>query len=223
MSPVTRRVQLPPIRPFVLEEPGNTLLFDADRGLPEEATARYSVKALVQSLSPDLAAAQKLCREFGQGAMKLTIELADGKYQDRTGEMIERVYLKTGVSFPHRMQRYAELFLIAVRPLDRWNVTCATPEKLVIEVSGCAVFQALKERGLFVAAHPEPVEGRAARGLTSSPRAGAQPSLVEGLPCLELCQGGFRVAAEKTGDKLRMDVPKTLPKDGRCQFVFTRG
>lgn len=195
MRPVSRRTALPPTRPFTLEEPGHPFPFDADKGLVDEVTARYSVKALVAGLPPDVAAARRACAEFGRGAMKLAIELSDGKYQDRTGEMIELVYKKTGISFPHRMQRYAELFLIAVRPLDRWNVTCATPDKLVIEVSGCAVFQALKERGL----------GQ------------------KELPCLELCLGGFRLAAEKTGDKLRMDVPKTLPKDGRCQFVLTRG
>ncbi|MBI2917656.1 MAG: hypothetical protein HYY01_06635 [Chloroflexi bacterium] len=193
MRPASRRSPLPPpAAPFTLEEPGKPLLFDADRGLPDEVTARYSVKTLVASLTPDLPAARKACADFGRGAMGLTIELADSKYQDRAGEMIEKVYLKTGISFPHRLQRYAELFLIAVRPLDRWNVTCATPDKLTIEVSGCAVFQAMKVKGLSY----------------------------KELPCLELCLGGFRVAADKTGDKVRLDVPKTLPRDGRCQFVL---
>jgi len=63
----------------------------------------------------------------------------------------------------------------------------------VVEVSGCAVFQALREKGLAY----------------------------EGLPCVELCLGGFQVAAARTGDSLRMEAPLTLPKDGRCQFVFT--
>lgn len=194
MRPASRRTALPPTRPFTLEEPGRPYPFDADKGLVDEVTARYSVKALVASLTTDEQATQRACAEFGRGAMTLAIELADSKYQDRTGEMIELVYKKTGVSFPHRVQRYAELFLIAVRPLDRWNVTCATPDKLVIEVSGCAVFQALKEKGL---------------------------SFKE-LPCLELCLGGFRVAADKTGDALRMESPKILPRDGRCQFVLTK-
>ena len=178
-------------RLLTLEEPGRPLLFDADRGLVAEMSGRHSVDALVAGLAGKSAdeAAEAFAR-FGRQVMESTIELADGKYQDRTGEVIERVAAQTGISFPHRVERYVELALIGSRPLDRWNIAKATTKELCVQVFGCAIQRQMAEKDLRY----------------------------EGLSCKALCLTLFEEAARKTGDRLRVEMDKTLPDDDVCQF-----
>lgn len=134
---------------MTLEEPGKALPFDADRGLVEEVMAQCDIRALVESLKgKGEKAAGEALESFGRELMKLTIELADGKYIDRTGEMVERVARQTGISFPHRLERYVELSILSLRPTDRWNIARATTRELVLQVSSCALNQGLAEAGL---------------------------------------------------------------------------
>ncbi len=176
---------------MTLEEPGRALPFDADRGLVDEITAQCDIEVLVESLKgKDEKVAGEALEAFGKELMKLTIELADGKYIDRTGEMVERVAKQTGVSFPHRFERYVELAILASRPTDRWNIAKATTKELVLQVSSCTLNKAMAEAGLA-------------------------------LPCKAMCLACFEVAAAKTGDKLNMEMSKTLTKDGMCEFTFS--
>jgi hypothetical protein len=173
-----------------LEEPGKVLPFDADRGLVDEVTAQCDIKTLVESLKgKDEKVAREALEAFGKELMKLTIELADGKFIDRTGEMVERVAKQTGISFPHCFERYVELAILASRPTDRWNITKATARELVLQVSGCTLNDAIAEAGLT-------------------------------LPCKAMCLASFEVAAAKTGNKLTIEMSKTLTKDGMCEFTF---
>jgi len=176
-----------------LEEPGEPLLFDADKGLIADVSAVCNVKALVQGLKgkSDKEAEDALAA-FGRKVMEMTIGLADGKYLDRTGEMIEKVAQHTGISFPHRLERYVELSLIAYRPLDRWNIAKATTKELRLQLFACAVQKELKEAGIEF----------------------------QGLPCKALCMASFKAAAGKTGDDVRMELEKTLPQDNVCEFAF---
>lgn len=179
-------------RLMTLEEPGKPLPFDADRGLVEEVTARFDIKALVESLKgKDKKGARQALESFGKEVMKLTIELADGKYIDRTGEMLERVAKQTGISFPHRLERYVELSILASRPTDRWNIVKATTKELVLQVSSCVVQKAVEEAGL------------------------------KDLPCKGMCLASFETAAEKTGDGIKIEMAKMLPKDGMCEFLIS--
>ncbi len=176
-------------RLFTLEEPGKFLPFDADRRLAEEITSRFDIAAVARSLQgKDEKEAQRALEELGKEVMKLTIELADTKYVDRTGEMVEMVAKQTGISFPHRLSRYVELSLLGLRPTDRWNIAKATTKELVLRVSACSVQKALEEAG------------------------------VKGLPCKGFCLASFEVAAEKTGDRIKIEMAKTLPQDGVCEF-----
>ena len=176
---------------MALEEPGKVLPFDADRGLVDEVTAQCDIKALVEGLKgKDEKVASEALKAFGKELMKLTIELADGKYMDRTGEMVERVAKQTGISFPHRFERYVELAILASRPTDRWNITKATAKELVLQVSSCTLNKAMAEAGLA-------------------------------LPCKAMCLASFEVAAARTGDKLNIEMSKTLTKDGMCEFTFS--
>ena len=177
---------------MTVEEPGKPLPFDADRGLVEEVTARFDIKALVESLKgKDKKGAREALEGFGKEVMKLTIELADGKYIDRTGEMLERVAKQTGISFPHRLERYVELSILASRPTDRWNIAKATTKELVLQVSGCVLQKAMEEAGL------------------------------KDLPCKGMCLASFETAAKKTGDRIKIEMAKTMPRDEMCEFLIS--
>ena len=176
---------------MTLEEPGKILPFDADRGLVDEVIEKCSIGALMESLKDknENAAIEEL-EAFGKELMKLTIELADSRFTDRTGEMVERVAEQTGISFPHRFERYVELAILASRPTDRWNIIKATTRELVLQVSSCTLNKAIAEEGLA-------------------------------LPCKAMCLASFEVAAARTGDKLNMEMSKTVTKDGICEFTFS--
>jgi len=174
---------------LTLEEPGKPLPFDADRRLVEEITSKFDIATVAKSLQgKDEKEAQKALEELGKEVMKLTIELADNKYMDRTGQMVETVAKQTGISFPHRLGRYVELSLLGLRPTDRWNIAKATTKELILQVSSCSIQKALAEAG------------------------------VKGLPCKGFCLASFEIAAEKTGTQIKTEMEKTLPQDGMCEF-----
>jgi len=174
---------------MTLEEPGKFLPFDADKRLVEDITSKFDVGAAAKSLQgKDEKEAYEALEELGKEVMKLTIELADTTYMDRTGEMVEKVAKQTGISFPHRLERYVELSILGLRPTDRWNISKATTKKLVLQVSVCSVQKALEEAG------------------------------IEGLPCRGFCLASFELAAEKTGDSIRIEMTKAPPQDGMCEF-----
>jgi len=176
---------------MTLEEPVKMLPFDADRGLVDEVMVQCDIGALVESVKgKDEKVALEALEAFGKELMKLTIDLADSKFIDRTGEMLERVAKQTGISFPHRFERYVELSILASRPTDRWNITKATTRELVLQVSSCTLNKAMAEAGLA-------------------------------LPCKAMCLASFEVAAARTGDKLNMEMSKTVTKDGICEFTFS--
>jgi hypothetical protein len=176
-------------RLMTLEEPGKALLFDADKGLVEEITQKFNIGTVANSLQgKDEKEAYKALEELGRNLMKSIIELADGKYIDRTGEMVEKIYKQTGISFPHRLGRYLELSIFGLRPMDRWNVTRATTKELVLQFSACSIYKALGEVG------------------------------VKGLPCKGFCFASFETAAEKTGDRILIEMPKAMPQNSLCEF-----
>ena len=182
-----------PEKLMTLEEPDKPLLFDASPWMVEEVSARCNIEAFVEGLrgkgEEDVRAAFE---SFGKELMRVTIELADGKYIDRTGEMVEKVAKQTGISFPHRFERYVELSILSSRPLDRWTILKATTKELGLQVSSCSVHKMIQEGG---AEHKEP-------------------------PCARMCLASFEIAAQKTGDSLSMEMRKVLPRDGICKFLF---
>ncbi len=176
-----------------LKEPGRSLAFDADPGLIAELSQQCDIKSLVGGLkAKNRQQREAALRAFGEDLMEATIELADGKYPDRAGEVLERVARQTGISFPHRFQRYVELSIIGSRPLDRWNIHKSTTRELVVQVFSCTLQREAQEASL---------DGQT-------------------LPCQELCLASFGRAAEKTGDILETHVVKRLPGDDACEFSF---
>ncbi len=180
-------------RLMTLEAPGKELLFDADKGLVDEISAKFSPGGIAREvLGKSEEQVYQAMEKLGKELMELTIKLADGKYLDRTGEMIERVYRQTGISFPHRPQRYIELSILGLRPADRWNITKSTTKELVLQVTSCSIRKALEDAG------------------------------TSGLPCKAFCIATFQAAAAKTGDRVQVELTKTLPQDGVCQFCITK-
>lgn len=174
---------------MTLEEPGKPLLFDADKLLVEEITSRFDLRATARNLSgKDESSIYKALEKLGREVMKLTIDLTATKYMDRTGEMIQKVAKQTGQSFPHCLERYIELSILGLRPTDRWNISKATTKELVLQVSACSVQKVLEEAG------------------------------IKGLPCKGFCFASFEVAAGKTKDRTKIEMIKSLPQDGLCEF-----
>jgi hypothetical protein len=185
-SPIKERL-------LVLEEPGRPLAFDADRGFMVEMSSRHSPASLAEAVkgkAPKEAA--EVLHRLGREVMASTIELADGKYLDRTGEMVEKVAEQTGIHFPHRLQRYVELSIIGPRPLDRWNVAVSTVVELRMQVFSCSLLKALQEAGV--------------------------PT--EGTPCREFCLASFRTASDKCRLEIQAVLEKSLAEDGVCEFCF---
>ena len=185
-SPIKERL-------LVLEEPGQPLLFDADRGFVVDMSRRHNVASMAKGVKgKDPRKAAEELRRLGREVMASTIELVDGKYLDRTGEVVENVAQQTGIHFPHRLQRYVELFIVGPRPLDRWNVAVSTLDELRMQVFSCSLAKALQEAGVST----------------------------EGTPCREFCLASFQVAADKCGLKLKTALEKSLAADNVCEFCF---
>jgi len=179
-------------RVMTLEKPGKPLLFDADKGLVEDMAFKFNIAELAKGLqSADEKEVMKALEQLGKEVMKVTIELVDSKYLDRTGEMIEKVARQTGISFPHRFERYVELSTLSLRPRDKWNVVKASTKEMLFQVSACFIHQMLQEAG------------------------------IQGLPCKTFCFASFEVAAEKTGDHIKIEMKKTLPQDSMCLFSIS--
>ncbi len=179
-------------RHMALENPGQSLLFDADRNLIVDVSAKHSIPSLLDSVrGKDEEGLERALADWGRAVMETTIDLADGTYMDRTGEMINKVAEQTGVSFPHRFQRYVELNVIASRSLDRWIVNRSTTSELWFQAFSCSIAKGLEEAG---------IEANGA--------------------CKALCGAAFEAAAKKTGVAVRTEQRKYLPKDGVCHFCF---
>lgn len=178
----------------VFQEPAEPYLFDADPRFIEEVSAGCRLHGLVDSLKGKTEAqARDILAAFGRQLMKLTIELADGKYLDRTGQMVEEIAQELGILFPHRLERYVELSILGLRPLDRWDIPIATPRQLNLQVQRCSVYDALHAAGLGY----------------------------QGMPCQRLCLASFEAAAARTGDQVEVKAVKEMLADGVCEFCLT--
>jgi hypothetical protein len=184
--------EIAPGRRLKLEE-GVTREFDMPKQMAEEVGPQFSFQQLAESLAGKAEdETRKIYDEFGRSVMRKVIELADGKYRDRTSEMIEVVAKQTGINFPHALQRYIELSILALRPQDKWNVTLSTTKEMKCQEYSCNMNKALAEAGVNV----------------------------EGLPCGASCIGGFIEAARGLSLKMRVAQTAKLPDAGYCEFTF---
>jgi hypothetical protein len=184
--------EITPGRRMKLKE-GVTHEFDMPAQMAEAVSSAISLEGLIEELrAADEDDIRMVFSKFGQTVMKKVIELAKGEYLDRTGEMVELVAKQTGVSFPHRIQRYVELSVLSLRPQDKWNISLATTSEMRIQEYSCTMNKTLTDAGIDL----------------------------EGLPCASSCFGGFIEAARVTSTKLRIIQTAKLPEDGYCEFTF---
>lgn len=59
------------------------------------------------------------------------------RYQDELAKSIQRVALKTGIRFPHQLQRLIEIFGLSFLPNDKLWVLASTPHELRIRFQSC--------------------------------------------------------------------------------------
>ena len=184
--------EIAPDRRMKLEE-GITREFDMPKEMAEEVSSSFSFLELAENLrNKNEDDAREVYSDFGRTVMAKVIELTNGKYLDRTGEMVELVAKQTGVQFPHRMGRYAELSVLSLRPEDKWNITCATTKEMRFREYSCSMNKALTEAGI---------------NLT-------------GLPCGASCIAGFVEAARTVSIKMLITHTAKLPETGYCEFTF---
>jgi hypothetical protein len=119
--------------------------------------------------------------------------MADTKYLDRAGVILERVAKQTGVSFPHRLQRYIEMCILGSRPDDKWDVVNSTPDEIIFQVYSCAFAQEMEKQ------NPSPQK----------------------YACQTIFAASFQAAIEKTGDLIYFAFRKSLANDSMCEFSFT--
>jgi hypothetical protein len=184
--------EVAPDRRMKLED-GVVREFDMPKEMADEVSSSFSFQELAEKLrdKPE-DEARKAYNEFGASVMKKVIELADGKYLDRTGEMIDIVAKQTGVHFPHRIGRYVELSVLSLRPEDKSNVTTSTTQEMRIQEYSCVMNKALAEAGIDV----------------------------KDLPCAASCISGFITAARASSIKMRVEHSAKLPEAGYCEFTF---
>jgi hypothetical protein len=183
-----------PMNLMKLESPGKPYQFDLDYNIVFDIAQHHAIEPFISGLSgKSTEEIQTALSNFGGDLMRLTIKLADTKYLDRAGVMLERVAKQTGVSFPHRLQRYIEMYILGSRPDDKWDVVNSTPEEIIFQVYSCAFAQEMEKQNL-------------------SPQKYA---------CQTICAASFQAAIEKTGDPIQFVFRKSLANDSMCEFSFT--
>jgi hypothetical protein len=174
-------------------EQGAPREFDMPKEMAEEMAAAFNFQELAEKLRDKPAdQARKIYDEFGRAVMQKVFELADTKYRDRTADMIDLVAKQTGIRFPHQLQRYVELSVLGLRPVDKWNITLSTTREMKLQEFSCSMNAALSAAGISL----------------------------ENLPCGASCVCGFIEAAKALSLKMRVVHSARLPEDGCCEFTF---
>ena len=122
--------------------------YDLAAGLLEELSVLSwleGVKNGIESLGPSLSDKDNFFARYGLKVAERVLA-AGKKYMDRTGEVIEEVARKTGISFPSIPQRFIEIWLLGTRPADKWKITENTTKRFNLVVESCSAYDSLKER-----------------------------------------------------------------------------
>ena len=173
--------------------PGVEYAFDADRALIAAVAPKNDFTGLLRTLEGTTPEdAKELFAAFGAGLMDRVAVTAERK-PDRGWEMIQTCAKQTGISFPHVLQAYAELFILCSRPVDKWAVVESHTGVMRIQQYTCAYLAAQREAGCSA----------------------------EGLPCRELCLSAFRRAADRRGMPVRVELTQALSEANACEFTFT--
>ncbi len=167
--------------------------FDADRAMIDAVASKSDFASLVSQMNgKDAEAARSLLSTFGKELMEKVSETVERK-KDRALEMIEICSKQTGISFPHLLQAYVELFTLCSRPVDKWAIVESNTSKMCVQQYSCNYLKMQQEAGLST----------------------------EGLPCQALCVSAFEHAAQMHNVQAKVEITKQLPTDQACEFTFT--
>lgn len=189
-----RLLTLDPRNMGSVEETGEGVeyLFDADRAMIDAVSSKNDIGALVEGLKgKDKDAAEAAFSAFGTDLMKKVAEEGE-KDKDRAWEMLEICTQQTGISFPHLLQVYVELFTLCSRPVDKWAIVESHTSKLRIQQYSCSYLKAQQDANLST----------------------------DGLPCRSLCLSAFECAAGMRDVSMKVELTKELPSDQACEFTF---
>lgn len=132
-----RRLKIVPEQDYVYDLP-KELIYKVQQEFPTK-----------QLINPDGETSDDYLADLGRKFMNLLIKEADSEeFLDRTGQMIEHVARQTGIRFPHVLERYIELGILALRPRDAWTVTEATTKALKVRSFNCSIGKLLADQGI---------------------------------------------------------------------------
>ena len=172
--------------------PGAEYFFDADRKLINETAPKNNFAELLEELKgKEKKTAKALFSAFGLEFMQKVAEVGE-KHKDRAWEMIEVCAKQTGLSFPHVLQVYVELFTLCSRPIDKWAIAESHPNKMRVQQYTCNYLKVQQDAGLTI----------------------------DGLPCRALCLSAFEQASKLCNIPVKVSLTKQLPKDKMCEFTF---
>lgn len=184
--------EVKPGRRLILEE-GVQRSFDMHPDMIEEVQGKADIDKLATDLEGKSGDdAKAIYQAFGKALMEATVDAADNKFKDRTGEMVETIAKQTGQNFPHRFSRYIELSILSLRPHDKWNIKQSSTVVLKVEEFGCKIYKTLTEKGIDL----------------------------KSLPCRELCFATFEAAAGPAEVKESHELTASMAADGKCEFTF---
>jgi len=190
-----RRLTLDPGNIGSVEQagPGVEYAFDADREMINQINPKNNFAGLVGELKgKEREASEALLSTFGTELMEKVAEVGEKK-KDRAWEMIELCAEQTGLTFPHVLQVYTELFTLCSRPIDKWAIVESHTSRMRIHQYTCNFLKAQEKAGLDI----------------------------EGLPCQALCLSAFGFASKHRDIPVNVELTKQLPTDKVCEFTFT--
>lgn len=156
-----------------------------------DALKPYRAEGIVASVADP---GWKSFREAGRRAGSAAVE-AGKKHRDRTGDLIEEVAAKTGVTFPSLMQRYLEIWILCTGLAEKFRLKQATHKGILCEVGHCAVGE----------------------------RVTLEWPGIEASACAGYCTGALETISEQLGMKLEIKREALEVGQGLCKFTITPG
>jgi len=134
---------------------------------------------------------------FGTFGLRLALRILEleGKYRDRSAELIYLVAEQTDHPFCSVQQRLLEIGMLAVMNENKWKYKEVSYKRLAYEVSKCVVYDAMREM--------------------------LDKEIADQVPCRHLCLRFLRGICEGTGigDSMTLEMPsKISDKAGFCLF-----
>lgn len=171
--------------------------------LMELLEAEFPISSLIEDCRKALREAspeqkEKIDEEiFGAFGLQIALRILEleGKYRDRSAELIYLVAEQTGHLFCSIQQRLLEIGMLAVTNENRWKYKEVSYKRLAYEVSKCIVYEALKE-----------LLGK---------------EVADKVPCRHFCLGFIRGICEGTGigDSVTIQMPSKISDEtGHCLF-----